>query len=1492
MTTKTRIEITAQDKTKGAFGSVDKSLLALGGSVSKVAGLVTGLGAGFTAIGAANAIKGIIDTNDQLAKMAQQTGVAVESLAGLEFASSQSGTSLERTAKGVRAFSKVVLESSDETSRYAKLIKALGLDLEELKNSSPEEQFIKLAGALKNNVQEQERAAVVTSLLGDRYAELIPLLNQGEDGLRGLIERGKELNPVTAESAKKSEEFNDNLDQLSRSFTALKVEAASSILPTLNSITGEMIEATKQSGLLVGGMKGLQVAFKEFAESDWFLDLVGKSGPLGWLLKQRVEANKAKIEIEELGEQAEETAEKMQGIVIPGIKPSTQSFAKILNEIENESDDATASTKRLSTALSAEEREAEKVKNEIKQLTLAYDPLIKRNQELAHVTALVGQGLRQDIADREYKRIIEEFTEATDGANKSLKDLDKTTDNYGETGQRVFESTSEFAIQAARSIQTAMADALLQGVNSFQDFADSALNIVKRLAANIASVKILEGLGVGGLLGIGSSAAFGAGGSSLGVANGASLLSSGANLLSSGFGLTNLIGSGISSAGSFLGSSTLTAFGGGFSGGSAAGVSSALLNGGATSAASASGAAGLGATAAAIAGPAAIAFAASSIARAIAGDKRISGGFGDALNKIGDLPVIKQFNVLVPALNALFGRGPLKQKDSLIRGNVTDEGIADNFLTATNFKAKGGLLRGDKVDRVIINANTGELINGAPGLPESGISKELLPFADEAAEQAIQIGQLFDQAVKGFDASLRQTGETLGIGSDQLDNFQRWIQLTADSAEGVTGEQIAAEIQNIGDHMANVLLPGLQDMRRGNETATDALQRIVSETLALENALVVLGVSSADAQAAIKDLSISARTDLVDAAGGLEPLTQKVGFFAANFLTLEEQTELLFNSVDKELNKLGFSANLTRQEFADLVKSVTQVGGVTAETAISLLNLAPAFLEYKNAQDQLAAQSIDTAGDVDNLTNSVGDLGNEANNVAATVQASFDRIDTARENLRSAQSDLDILNARNTLTEAQNRLSEAGRNLSIAESNFDASVAEAQRQEQQKQVDAINSVIEERNTLISTYENEASALSGVVDRFSAFSDRLLDFKDSLALGNLSPFSPSEQLAIARQQLEQARAGAAAGDEQAFNKLPSAVEAFISASLQANGATDSFREDFNFGQSVLNESASFAQSVSDSAADQLRGLETQIEELKRANILAESSIEELTNIKSGVLSVGEAARQLFEARVDHNEALAEERRANNALETIMSDNGVAIDGVEEATNEVEKRVRELAEAVLQGFGNAAISDKQIVDFVLANQNQSDSFFAAKAVEYGLSGNQLERALSPLGVSRERINAATEGAAVRGQDISSAVDFLLASGDFMGIYKLAKANGVSSQQLADNSVLSKEEIDNFVRANNLQPFEVGTDFVKRDGIAMLHKGEAVVPSSTTDEIKSLRQEFATFISEQAQNTDALIRAIVQSAKDNAAAIADSNERIAALNPWKNRVQPRVA
>ena len=101
-----------------------------------------------------------------------------------------------------------------------------------------------------------------------------------------------------------------------------------------------------------------------------------------------------------------------------------------------------------------------------------------------------------------------------------------------------------------------------------------------------------------------------------------------------------------------------------------------------------------------------------------------------------------------------------------------------------------------------------------------------------------------------------------------------------------------------------------------------------------------------------------------------------------------------------------------------------------------------------------------------------------------------------------------------------------------------------------------------------------------------------------------------------------------------------------------------------------------------------------------------------------------------------------------------------------------------------------------------------------------------------------------------------------------------------------------IDDWVKANNLPSFAKGTDFISRSGLAMVHRAEAIVPSSTTDEIKKLREELAALRAEQNQQTGDMIKVISITNKQNAEIIAKSNKDVSKDQQWSDRSKAALA
>lgn len=181
-------------------------------------------------------VKSGIDTADMLSKLSQRTGVAVEDLAGLKLAADLSDTSIEGVGRAINRLSIFTAQYNDEA-------KQLGITA-----TDTTEQFLQFSDIFRSIESDAQRAAVGNRVLGRSYAELAPLLLQGSNALRQQIEEGKRYLPITAEMARQSEKFNDDLTKLSRTTQKYGILLGGDILNSINNII-ERFEAASRAGL-------------------------------------------------------------------------------------------------------------------------------------------------------------------------------------------------------------------------------------------------------------------------------------------------------------------------------------------------------------------------------------------------------------------------------------------------------------------------------------------------------------------------------------------------------------------------------------------------------------------------------------------------------------------------------------------------------------------------------------------------------------------------------------------------------------------------------------------------------------------------------------------------------------------------------------------------------------------------------------------------------------------------------------------------------------------------------------------------------------------------------------------------------------------------------------------------------------------------------------------------------------------------------------------
>lgn len=663
-------------------------------------------------------------------------------------------------------------------------------------------------------------------------------------------------------------------------------------------------------------------------------------------------------------------------------------------------------------------------RNNLEQNTTATEKLTKAKHELTLEMLRQQESTKFTIdLDNEVKRVTKDVMTEQEKYNAKVEELDRikpylTVETYNRALQKAqdeldktrqvtqtsTDSISQLWIQAGRNIQTTLSNSIFDFFNGgLKNMLQNVKNTVLRIAAEFASLKISQAIGLDKIFSPGAAASGGAANFSLG-----NILSAGSNLFSSaGGGIGSLIGRGASALG-------FTSFGAGASGAASAGVFGAgglnFLGGAGTAigagsefGAAATMGAGLSSALGSVAGPAAIALIATQGLKMLAGSKRLGGAFGNVMNTIGDIPIIGDMIPIIPIINGLFGRGPLKQKETQLTGDVGLDGLLSAYLT-TNFKAKGGLLVGSKRDFAGVNLLT--------GVAETD-NKKLQSIADSMLPYAGNLANTLKSSVLEITTQVKTVSDALNISLDPLKDFRHQINLISESGKALTDEQITGEITSIGDDIVTKLVPSIRDLSKNGETALQTFSRLGNEFTTLSNAAsLILKLTSSDARAFISGSTYQGRTAFIDAAGGIDALSQKVSFFAQNFLTSAEQLAPVNEHVNAELAKLGLSTNITKDQFRDLVQSFGQVNGISEKTLQALLALAPAFVQVRDQAKSLMSEAFtglqsavesertkitrqynsnltDVNAHIDDITQSIGKLSNLSDALKATVSDIF-----------------------------------------------------------------------------------------------------------------------------------------------------------------------------------------------------------------------------------------------------------------------------------------------------------------------------------------------------------------------------------------------------------------------------------------------------------------------------------------------------------------------
>lgn len=172
---------------------------------------------------------------DQQRKTARTLGTTQAIFAGLSLAAGIAGVSVESFSKALKRQAKSIVDANDGLQTQARAFERLGLNTKELIKLPVEEQFKKITTALGNVENATLKVAVASDIFGAKNADLINILELGEAGLQGFIDKAKELGVALEEDQTAAiEAANDSVLIFKTSLTGLGNQLAARFAPLIS----------------------------------------------------------------------------------------------------------------------------------------------------------------------------------------------------------------------------------------------------------------------------------------------------------------------------------------------------------------------------------------------------------------------------------------------------------------------------------------------------------------------------------------------------------------------------------------------------------------------------------------------------------------------------------------------------------------------------------------------------------------------------------------------------------------------------------------------------------------------------------------------------------------------------------------------------------------------------------------------------------------------------------------------------------------------------------------------------------------------------------------------------------------------------------------------------------------------------------------------------------------------------------------------------------
>ena len=192
---------------------------------------------------------------DEFDKMAARTGLSTEALSEYAHAAKMSGADINAVESALRSLATQLVAAQNGSARARKSFEILGLNIDSIAALNPEQQFDAIARAIGSIADPTARAGAAMKIFGSAGASLLPLFNEGPDGLAKLRAEARRLGvSIDKETAKIGADFDDAQTRVRTALQGIGISLSRIITP-------EIVKASNAVAAFAG-------RFREFADNN------------------------------------------------------------------------------------------------------------------------------------------------------------------------------------------------------------------------------------------------------------------------------------------------------------------------------------------------------------------------------------------------------------------------------------------------------------------------------------------------------------------------------------------------------------------------------------------------------------------------------------------------------------------------------------------------------------------------------------------------------------------------------------------------------------------------------------------------------------------------------------------------------------------------------------------------------------------------------------------------------------------------------------------------------------------------------------------------------------------------------------------------------------------------------------------------------------------------------------------------------------------------